>query len=109
MIFFILAAFLGLLGAVGDICVEKWILKDMNPTWWTISACLFLMFMTGLGYCIRLGTAKGYSLATIVIIVILMNILGVLAWDSIKGEPITYTKILGILLAVAAIICLEKK
>lgn len=108
MYFYILAIVLGLFGAISDICVNYWIEKD-RFIWWAISAVLFVIFMTGLGFCIRLGTYKGYSFSIIVVNIVIMNILGVVAWDYFQGVPLNGTKILGILFAIAAIICLEIK
>jgi drug/metabolite transporter (DMT)-like permease len=110
MQFYILVAILGFFGAIADICVDQWISRNMDFRWWTLSAILFLLFMTGLGYCIRFGSTRGYTLGTVVIIVLLANITGVLIWDIVaKGVRPGLVQIIGIVLAVGAVICLETK
>jgi drug/metabolite transporter (DMT)-like permease len=110
MYFYSLVALLGLFGALSDVCVDQWIARGMDGKWWILSACLFVLFMTGLGYCIRMGATYGYSLSVVVITVVLANIIGVIVWDIvIKGIHLTPTQVVGIVLAVGAFICLERK
>ena len=52
---------------------------------------------------------KEYSLTMIVVIVLLSNVLGVWIWDLIKGIQITTMQGLGVVFAIAAIICFEIK
>ncbi len=107
MYFLIGVICLGVFGAFSDICLSLWA-QRMTFGWWTISAILFLIFMSGLGLVMR-HAPKEYSLTMIVVIVLLSNVLGVWIWDLIKGIQITTMQGLGVVFAIAAIICFEIK
>lgn len=80
MILWISAALIGLLGAVVDVFLYRWS-KTFALSWWCYSAVLILVFITSLGYLMRIAPARGFSMTGLVIVVLLVNIAGCAVWD----------------------------
>lgn len=96
----------GVVGAVADVVLSYWSYTG-RLQWWVGGAVLYLIFMTGLGLIIRHGVTIGYSMAVAVVIVLLVNIALVAAWDAYSGGSISALQWLGIALAAGAMTCLE--
>lgn len=99
-------AFVGVIGAVADIVLSYWS-YTYRLQWWLGGAAMYLIFMTGLGLVIRRGMTNGYSLAVGVVIVLVINIAVVTAWDVYNGTSLSVLQWFGIALSIGAIACLE--
>lgn len=105
--FWIWVVLLGLFAALADVSLNQWS-KTLSLNWFVVSAVLFIAFMTGFGVAMRLGAARGYSLTLVVLVVLLLNIAGVGGWDVlIGGTRFTSLQVLGVALAIGAILCFE--
>ena len=102
----LLIIFVGAIGAVADIVLSYWSYTS-RLQWWLGSAAMYLIFMTGLGLVVRQGVTNGYSLAVGVVIVLLVNIALVTAWDVHRGASLSVLQWFGIVLALGAMACLE--
>ena len=103
----LLIIFVGVIGAVADVVLSYWSYTS-RLQWWLGSAAMYLIFMTGLGLVVRQGAVNGYCLAVGVVIVLLVNIALVTAWDVVySGVSLSVLQWLGIVLALGAMACLE--
>ncbi len=102
----LLIVLVGVIGAVADVVLSYWS-YTYRLHWWLGGAAMYLVFMTGLGLVVRQGVTNGYSLAVGVVVVLLVNIVLVTAWDVYSGASLSALQWLGIVLALGAMACLE--
>ncbi|KKS11436.1 MAG: hypothetical protein UU67_C0073G0007 [Candidatus Daviesbacteria bacterium GW2011_GWB1_41_5] len=102
----LLIVFVGAIGAVADVVLSYWSYTH-KLQWWLGGAVLYLIFMSGLGLIVRQGVVNGYSLAVGVVVVLLVNIVLVAAWDVHSGASLSVLQWFGIVLALGAMACLE--
>jgi len=70
----------GLVGALVDILIYKWS-KESSASMWVIATVLIIAFITGMGYSMRIGAARGYPMTAVVLVVLATNISAVGLWD----------------------------
>ena len=104
--FWLLVVCVGAIGAVADIILSRW---SANATTgeWLLSALAYLVFMTGLGLVIRFGAYGGHRLTIAVLLVVLVNVALLAAWDEFKAIPLSPIQWGGVVLALAAVACFE--
>ena len=104
--FWTFVVFVGLIGTITDIVLSRW--SETNQlSWWLIAAIGYLVFMTGLGIVIRVGSADGFWLTIAVLLVVLVNIAGLAVWDTLTGRAPSALQWAGVVLAIGAVACLE--
>ncbi len=96
----------GLVGAIADVLVSYWS-QTHKFQWWLTSGIVYLVFMTGLGLIVRQGIDNGYTLTVALVLVVLVNVALVAAWDIYIGTSFSVLQWVGITLAVGAVVCLE--
>lgn len=104
--FWILVGCMGVIGALADIILGEWS-KSFSLSTWFASIPMYLVFMTGLGIVIRIGSTDGFQLTIAVLLVVLLNIAGLALWDSYRGSPLSVMQWLGVVLGLAAVACFE--
>ncbi|MDO8590130.1 MAG: hypothetical protein Q7R69_02560 [bacterium] len=105
--FWFLVICAGFVGAVADVLISYWS-QTNRLVWWLAGAAGSLGFVTGLGLIIRLGVIGGHTLTVALVLVVLVNVAFVAAWDVIYNVAgPTTLQWLGIVLALGAVVCLE--
>ncbi len=104
--FWPLVILVGFLGSGADIVLQGWS-KNLTLNSWLVSVIPYLIFMTGLGFVIRLGETGKVPLTIAVLLVVVVNVAGLAVWDSYKGAPFSLMQWAGVLLALGAIACIE--
>ena len=99
-------ASVGLVGAIADIMVNYWS-QTHRFQWWLASALVYLVFMTGLGLIVRQGMNNGYTLTVALVLVLLINVIVVAAWDVYRDSSFSALQWLGIIFALGAIVSFE--
>jgi hypothetical protein len=95
---------MGLVGATGDILINRWAATG-SFRWWLAAAPFWLGMMSLLGYTLR-GSLAQFSVT--VVIALIVNILFVLLWDTIiMKTQMPAIQLVGIVVAVAAMILIE--
>jgi len=105
--FWLLVVGVGIMGAVADVILSQWS-ENGSSLWWVGGAIGYLVFMTGLGIIIRMGTVAGFPLTIAVVLVLLTNVATLMAWDVFYvGTPFSVIQLLGIALALASVVSFE--
>ncbi|HEY4506495.1 MAG TPA: hypothetical protein VJJ24_03555 [Candidatus Paceibacterota bacterium] len=99
-----LAVLMGVVGATGDILVNRWAATG-SFRWWLMAAPFWLGMMSLLGYTLRANLAQ---FSVVVVIALLVNILIVLLWDTvIMKTQLLSLQLAGIVVAIVAMVLIE--